>query len=216
MISFAKTEPDSVDQVHRRSPPLYTDAQVTKFPLPDPAFDDGVSPGAVSVSDSSSSTVETAPTAVIEKSTYCEGEGDSSSTIPRIVGDGSFTRTFSSERISPDEQQRISVNTVSSAGAAEITGDAVTQNVDGPKLEVVSEKEANKTTESESNSTITTTTARSTSGRRVTFGDLEVKEFGMILGDHPDVMEGPPVRMPRVSCCCCLLICSPPFHRSPH
>jgi hypothetical protein len=170
---------------------------LTKFPLPDPAFDyeylvgKGV-PGAVSVSDNSSSTsisetttsatilTTTAATATTTPSRKCDDYGDEAAAaeeegsecddglrrIPEIIGqEGSFTRKFSSERFS------------SSASTAD-GGSSIRLNDDDQAIEPAGEA-----------------AAVPQENRAVRFGDIEINEHAMILGDHPDVMEGPPVSL---------------------
>lgn len=37
-------------------------------------------------------------------------------------------------------------------------------------------------------------------GKHVSFGDLEIRHYGIVLGDHPDCSSGPPVRRTSMSC----------------
>ena len=43
----------------------------------------------------------------------------------------------------------------------------------------------------------------------VRFGDIEIREHAMILGDHPDAIDGPPVRVLNFGSWCWHFICSP-------
>jgi hypothetical protein len=36
--------------------------------------------------------------------------------------------------------------------------------------------------------------------KHVSFGDLEIRHYGVVLGDHPDCSSGPPVRTTIMSC----------------